>query len=72
MSRIDDLEKRLAALEGGSDIAARVARIEAELGIAAVGSVVQITAGVIECKRCGNYQGPEGIAKCQQQKCPLK
>lgn len=75
MSRLDDIERRLAALEsaGGNDsLAPRVVALEECLGLN-VGQLKFSEAGVVEeCPRCKMMQNAKSAVRCPQGKCPLK
>lgn len=71
MSRLDDIERRLTALEsgGGDSMTPRIKALEECLGIGSASAA----AGTLEhCSRCNNDQtiGPD--FRCPQTKCPLK
>lgn len=71
MSRLDDIEKRLAALEqqgGGYDFTPRIAALEECLGI----SVTVTGDDLGECPRCRMAQSEASVRRCPQTKCPLK
>jgi hypothetical protein len=75
MSRLDDIEARLAALEAGQGgpLGERVKHIEDVLGIGGTHFTPEPISGRYQqCNRCGNNQSPEGVDRCPQEKCPLK
>lgn len=67
MSRLDDIEARLAALEQGGDLSQRVKALEDMLGAspAPVGKTMH-------CGRCGSDKVMDDSFRCPQEKCPLK
>jgi hypothetical protein len=71
MSRLDDMEARLAALEAAGSLAQRLADLEDMLGVSGGAPHEPRVAGTVHCDRCGMDQNPEGF-KCSQQKCPLQ
>lgn len=72
MSRLDDIERRLAALEsgGGDGMAPRIKALEECLGLTN-GGVSAPECPVIHCGRCNEDQ-KVGAIRCPQTKCPLK
>lgn len=75
MSRLDDIEARLATLEAaaGTELKDRIQQLEDLLGLPRSHQGFAETAAPIEavhCDRCGMNQ-PKDF-KCAQTKCPLK
>lgn len=72
MSRLDDIERRLAALEAGGDVATRLKAVEETLGLTPGAVTVSTVEGVMQdCARCGQTQNINTLT-CAQAKCPLK
>lgn len=69
MSRLDDIEARIAALEAGGDLSQRLAAIESVLGLTPDNTPAP--GSTVHCDRCGMNQDPREF-KCAQAKCPLK
>lgn len=74
MSRLDDIERRLAALEAGGDVATRLKAVEETLGLTP-GATPAPQGGsapnMQDCARCGQTQNINTLT-CAQAKCPLK
>lgn len=68
MSRLDDMEARIAALEAGGAITQRVASIEEVLGL---GGLAPPAANSKACTRCGMTVSLTEF-RCAQEKCPIK
>jgi len=76
MSRLDDIERRLVALEAGGDVATRLAAVEEVLGLPPGTGLTVFPPGALgtdmrECGRCGQTQNVNNLT-CHQDKCPLK
>lgn len=71
MTRLDEIEMRLKALEVGGDLVKRIEIIEEVLGLKGfAGAAVPEPNKGVHCFRCGMTQAPGG--SCHQVKCPLK
>lgn len=73
MSRLDDIERRLAALEhGGSNdsMEPRLKALEECLGIS--GGPAPHPSDLVMCVRCNMLQAVNENFRCGQTKCPLK
>lgn len=72
MSRLDDIEARLVALEAaaGNSLKERIQALEDLLGLKPSHDDLRAPAGTQHCDRCGMDQAP-GFT-CPQAKCPLK
>lgn len=73
MSRLDDIEARITALEdaAGTKLKERIQALEDLLGLKPSHDGFAATpANIVHCTRCGMNQ-PEDF-KCPQEKCPLK
>lgn len=73
MSRLDDIEARLAALESaaGNELKERIISLELLLGLPSSHDDLRTApSDTFHCDRCGMNQ-PKDF-KCAQTKCPLK
>lgn len=71
MSRLDDIENRLTALELGGALAKRLVAIEATLGMAPAPDNPD-QKDVTMCPRCGMGKVLGDMFRCSQTHCPLK